>query len=131
MLLTSGIDWPPNLAKFISLCKNIDTSAAFNRMIKRQPPLDNVEYATRNEVGFQCRTQLAEQKARKLFDETYTYWHDKQANGEQLPDMGQKKLQAQTSITETDKIISDRLHSGKKSEIELRMEAIRKRVRNG
>ena len=126
MLLTSGIDWPPNLAKFISLCKNIDTSAAFNRMIKRHPPLDNVEYATRNEVGFQCRTQLAEEKARKLFNETYTYWHDKQSRGEQIPDMNQKKIQAQTGITEIDKIITNRINSNNKTSIELRMESIRK-----
>lgn len=95
-------------------------------MIKRQNPLDNVEYATRNEVGFQCRTQLSEQKARKLFNETYTYWYDKQSRGEQIPDMNQKKIQAQTSITETDKIITNRINSSNKTHIELRMESIRK-----
>ena len=95
-------------------------------MIKRHPPLDNVEYATRNEVGFQCRTQLAEEKARKIFNETYTYWHDKQSRGEQIPDMNQKKIQAQTGITEIDKIITNRINSNNKTSIELRMESIRK-----
>jgi hypothetical protein len=68
-----GITWPPNLPKFIELCENIeDFSESFYRFINHQESATEAEYITRNRVGFQCRTQLSEAKALKLWSETMT-----------------------------------------------------------
>ena len=71
-ILNQAITWPPNLPKFIELCSgsSIDTTDAFNAMIKRKPSNGIAEWQTRQEVGFRCTKQLPEDKARKLFAET-------------------------------------------------------------
>lgn len=62
----------PSVGQFIKWCNNseIDTDEAFNRMIARKPCNGIAEFETRKEVGWRCKTQLPESKARKLFSET-------------------------------------------------------------
>lgn len=62
----------PSVGQFISWCKgpSIDTELAFDRMIRKEPTQGIAEYTTRQEVGFRCKTQLAEDKARQLFGKT-------------------------------------------------------------
>jgi len=73
-VLNQAITWPPNLPKFIELCQGpqIDTDEAFNRMIDRKPCNGVAEYETRQEVGFRCKQQLSEEKARALFKKVLT-----------------------------------------------------------
>lgn len=48
-----------------------DFDAAFNRMISKQPPADQIEKSVCAAVGYSCRTQLPEQKARELYAKEY------------------------------------------------------------
>lgn len=83
-VLKQTITWPPNLPKFIELCNGpqIDTSEAFNRMIKGRSCNGVAEWQTRQEVAWRCKTQLPEDKARKLFSETLNKNIAKVRNGE-------------------------------------------------
>lgn len=65
-----GVSWPPNLPKLIELCEFIEDDGSFERFIDRKDPKDAAEYYTRARVGFQCRTQLPEDKAKRLWAET-------------------------------------------------------------
>jgi hypothetical protein len=71
-VLNQAITWPPNLPKFIELCQGpqIDTEEAFNRMIARKPCQGIAEWESRQEVGFRCKQQLAEDKARLVWKTT-------------------------------------------------------------
>jgi hypothetical protein len=64
----------PSVGQFINWCDGpeIDTDEAFNRMINRKPCNDIAEYETRQEVGFRCKQQLSEEKARALFKKVLT-----------------------------------------------------------
>lgn len=81
-VVDKAISWPPNLPKFISLCKDINTDDAFDRLISRKPPASEVEKRTNGEVGFQCRTQLSEKDARALYSKTYLKWQERFDKGE-------------------------------------------------
>lgn len=73
-VINQAITWPPNLPKFIELCQGpqIDTDEAFNRMIAKKPCQGIAEFESRQEVGFRCKQQLAEDKARALFKTVLT-----------------------------------------------------------
>jgi hypothetical protein len=83
-VLNQAITWPPNLPKFIELCQGpqIDTDDAFNRMIDRKSCNGIAEYETRQEVGFRCKQQLSEEKARALFKKVLTRNIQRVKNGE-------------------------------------------------
>lgn len=82
----AGITWPPNLPKFIELCEGVeDENESFDRFISKQEPKDHAELLTRQQVGFKCRTQLQEDKARKLWAETISRFRKKIANGDITP----------------------------------------------
>lgn len=70
-LIKDGIEWPPNLPQFVKLCEpDIDSDRLFDLFISHKPPEGMADYLTRNQVGFRCRTQLSEDKARKLWSDT-------------------------------------------------------------
>jgi hypothetical protein len=64
----------PSVGQFINWCDGpeIDTDEAFNRMIDHKPYVGVAEYETRQEVGFRCKQQLSEDKARALFKKVLT-----------------------------------------------------------
>lgn len=99
----AGITWPPNLPKFIELCECVeDATESFDRFIDKKEPLDHAELLTRQKVGFQCRTQLPEDKARKLWSETISKFRTKIANGEITPpDPKAKRIETPEKMKET------------------------------
>ena len=96
-------------------------------MINRKPALDDVEYFTRQDVGYQCKQVLAEDKARALFNKVFKQKLELKRKGK-LPVRGQKLLAAESVVTETDKEISNR--TGCKTAIEKRMARIIKNRAN-
>lgn len=72
-ILEQNITWPPNLPKFIELCSgpSVDTNVHFDLMIKGSKPTTAAQFYTKRDVGFQCKAQLPEKEARKLYAETY------------------------------------------------------------
>ena len=99
----AGITWPPNLPKFIELCEDVeDATESFDRFIDKKEALDHAELLTRQKVGFQCRTQLPEDKARKLWAETISKIRTKIANGEITPpDPKAKRIETPDKMKET------------------------------
>ena len=88
------------------------------RMINRKPVLDDVEYFTRQECGYQCKRVLDDTKAKALFNKTFKQKLELKRKGK-LPIRGQKLLAAESVVTETDKKITNR--TGAKTAIEKRM----------
>lgn len=119
--ISERLKWPPSLPEFLSLCLDFDTTEAFNRMIQNKPVLDDVEYFTRQDVGFQCKRNLPEDKARALFNKVFKIKLELKRKGK-LPIRGQKLLSTKSVVTETDKEISNR-ETGK-TDIEKRMAKI-------
>ena len=104
-------DFLPSCGKFISWCNDFDEAEidnAFDRMIKRVPSLDNIEYNTRQDVSYQCKTQLTETRARKLFKDTYIKYQQKVQRGEFIADKDQLALPETSVVTEVDKLITER-----------------------
>lgn len=99
----AGITWPPNLPKFIELCEGVeDATESFDRFIDKKEPLDHAELLTRSKVGYPCRTQLPEDKARKLWAETINKIRTKIANGEIIPpDPKAKRIETPEKMKET------------------------------
>ena len=62
----------PSVGQFINWCDGpqIDTDEAFNRMIAKKPCQGIAEFESRQEVGFRCKQQLAEDKARLIWKST-------------------------------------------------------------
>lgn len=83
--------------------------------------LDDVEYFTRQDCGYQCKRVLDDTKARALFNKTFKQKLELKRKGK-LPIRDQKLLAAESVVTETDKMISER--TGCKTEIEKRMAKI-------
>ncbi|AUR93121.1 hypothetical protein NVP1183O_23 [Vibrio phage 1.183.O._10N.286.48.B7] len=98
-----AVTWPPNLPKFIELCESIeDASESFYRFIAKKPPKDSADQITRNRVGFQCRTQLPEDKALKLWSETMIKVREGLANGEIKDiDLSVKRIETPEKMKET------------------------------
>ncbi len=105
--LSERLSWPPSLPEFLSLCLDFDTTDAFNRMINRKPVLDDVEYFTRQDCGYQCKRVLDDTKARALFNKTFKLKLELKRKGK-LPIRDQKLLSAESVVTEIDKEISER-----------------------
>ena len=87
-------------------------------MIDRKPVLDDVEYFTRQQVGYQCKRVLDDVKARLLFNKVFKDKLELKRKG-RLPIRDQKLLASESVVTETDKAISNR--TGAKTAIEKRM----------
>ena len=119
--VSERLNWPPSLPQFLSLCLDFDTTEAFNRMINRKAALDDVEYYTRQAVGYQCKRVLDDTKARNLFNKVFKDKLELKRKGK-LPIRDQKLLAAESIVTETDKVISAR--TGCKTDIEKRMAKI-------
>jgi hypothetical protein len=118
-VVSDRLTWPPSLSQFLSLCLDFDTTEAFNRMIQRKPALDDVEYFTRADVGYQCKRVLEDGKARALFNKVFKIKLDLKRKGK-LPIRDQKLLSTRSEVTEVDKEISDRENS--KPEMKLHQE---------
>jgi len=128
--VSERLNWPPSLPQFLSLCLDFDTTEAFNRMINRKAALDDVEYYTRQAVGYQCKRVLDDTKARNLFNKVFKDKLELKRKGK-LPIRDQKLLAAKSIVTEFDKQVSDRENSS--AEIKLhkaRMARINKRRLN-
>ena len=108
--VSERLQWPPSLPLFLSLCLDFDTTDAYNRMINRKPVLDDVEYYTRQEVGYQCKRVLDDTKARALYNKVFKLKLELKRKGK-LPIRGQKLLSAESVVTEVDKEISSRTGS--------------------
>lgn len=76
--------WPPSLPEFIELGKtpDIDFNESFNRMIRKGKAKTLAEKHTFHDVGYQCRTLLREDKARRLHRETLSNYTKAEACGE-------------------------------------------------
>ena len=102
-------------------------------MINRKPVLDDVEYFTRQDCGYQCKRVLDDVKARALFNKTFIQKLELKRKGK-LPMRDQKLLSSESVVNEHDKLISDRCANSKersKTQLENRMNRIIKnRVRN-
>ena len=96
-------------------------------MISRKPALDDVEYYTRAQVGYQCKRVLDDTKARSLFNKVFKDKLELKRKGK-LPIRDQKLLSTESVVTETDKEISNR--TGCKTAIEKRMAKIIKNRAN-
>ena len=119
--VSERLNWPPSLPQFLSLCLDFDTTDAYDRMINRKPVLDDVEYFTRQQVGYQCKRVLDDTKARSLFNKVFKDKLELKRKGK-LPIRDQKLLTTESVVTETDKAISNR--TGAKTAIEKRMAKI-------
>ena len=108
--VSERLKWTPSLPLFLSLCLDFDTTDAYNRMINRKPVLDDVEYYTRQEVGYQCKRVLDDTKARALYNKVFKLKLELKRKGK-LPIRGQKLLSAESVATEVDKEISSRTGS--------------------
>lgn len=128
-IIEQRIAWPPNLPRFLDLAGGLDTDAAFDRFIRREPPADEIERLTRGDCGYACRSQLSEDKARARFKSVYLKWHGRSQRGE-LPDREQKALPKMSTTKTTDHMVEERIRSNKpKTELELRLEAIANKAR--
>ena len=90
-------------------------------MINRKPALDDVEYYTRQQCGYQCKRVLDDAKARALFNKVFKDKLELKRKGK-LPVRDQKLLASESVVTETDKQITER--TGCKTAIEKRMAKI-------
>jgi hypothetical protein len=64
-------------------------------MIDHKPYVGVAEYETRQEVGFRCKQQLSEDKARALFKKVLTRNIQRVKNGELLePEVIEKRVEA-------------------------------------
>lgn len=120
-VVSERLTWPPSLPAFLSLCLDFDTTEAYNRMINKKPVLDDVEYYTRQAVGYQCKRVLDESKAKALFNKVFRDKLELKRKGK-LPIMGQKLLTAESVVNDTDREISNRKTGT--TEIEKRMAKI-------
>lgn len=67
MTASSFAPKPADIVKLMSP----DFDESFNRMIRGEQPINNTERATRANVGYACKTQLPEVKARELYTKEY------------------------------------------------------------
>ena len=117
--VSERLTWPPSLPQFLSLCLDFDTTDAYNRMINHKPVLDDVEYYTRADVGYQCKRVLDDTKARALFNKVFKLKLELKRKGK-LPIRGQKLLSSESAVTEIDKEVSERcLNSRDRSKTQL------------
>ncbi|CSB55483.1 Uncharacterised protein [Vibrio cholerae] len=80
--LLNGDEWPPSLPEFVSLGQSIeiDFDEAFKRMIRGKPQGD-IEYWATQEVGFECRRYLTQERARSRYRQALKKYSDKAKSG--------------------------------------------------
>lgn len=80
--LLDGYEWPPSLPEFVGLGQSIDIDfdEAFKRMIRGRPQGD-IEYWATQDVGFECRRYLTNEKARGKYRKTLKKYSDKAKAG--------------------------------------------------
>lgn len=123
-IVDKRIAWPPNLPKFLELAGGLDTDEAFDRMIAHKKPRDDVEHKVWSECAFECRTRLAEDKARAKFKKVYIKWHERKQRGE-MPNPNQKALPRVSVDRPTDRLVEERMRSNKpKTDLEKRIDAL-------
>lgn len=86
-------EYPPAPAKFYKLAteSDFDYDASFMRFINKQE-LSDVEYFASKQVGYKCRTQLEESKARLEWTKAVKVYQEQERKGT-LPPRGQKALE--------------------------------------
>ena len=124
-IIDKRITWPPNLPKFLELAGGVDTDEAFDHMIKRGKPRDDVEAKVWSDCAFECRTRLTEEKARAKFKQVYIKWHERKQNG-QMPNSDIKALPKIRADKDSDHMVEERMRSGKpKTDLEKRIDNLR------
>ena len=91
-IVRQGKEWPPSLPAFVMLCRGSEHDESFDRFIARLSPANYAELLTANQVGYRCRNQLPEDKARVLWSKTLDKFKSKVDRGE-VPAAG-KAIQA-------------------------------------
>ena len=81
-IVKQGKEWPPSLPAFVKLCRGSEHDDSFDRFISRASPANYAELLTANSVGYSCRTQLPEDKARALWSKTLEKFQAKIERGE-------------------------------------------------
>lgn len=97
-IVKQGKEWPPSLPAFMKLCRGSEHDDSFDRFISRASPANYAELLTANQVGYSCRTQLPEDKARALWSKTLDRFKAKIDRGE-IP--AAKTIQAPAPAPET------------------------------
>mgnify|MGYP005807039517 CR=1 FL=1 len=123
----------PSAGQFIEWCNpsafsEVELIEAFTRMIDRKKPLNDVEHATRLKCGFQCKTQLPQDKAFRLFASYMKVFAAKQARGEYIARIDVPLLQnhAPSARVDIENAIQARTP---KTFIEARMQRLRLQAR--
>ncbi len=123
----------PSAGQFIEWCNpsafsEVELIEAFTRMIDRKKPLNDVEHATRLKCGFQCKTQLPQDKAFRLFASYMKVFAAKQARGEYIARIDVPLLQnhAPSARVDIENAIQARTP---KTLIEARMQKLRLKAR--
>ena len=84
----------PNVGKFIDWCLKDEFDDSFDRFIRRQPLNSMAEQITAGEIGYQCRTQLSEGEARRLWSQTIARYRQQEMNGELQPMRQENRMEA-------------------------------------
>ena len=101
-LVKMGKEWPPSLPAFVGLCRGLNDDSSFDRFISRQTPSNYAEFFTAGKVGYRCRTQLADDKARALWSKTLAVFNQKVFDGEipnALPPQIEEKPEHKQALT--------------------------------
>ena len=86
-------EWPPTPAKFRKLGEedDFDYDESFDRFINRGE-LSDPEWFAAKAVGYECRTRLSEDKARRKWAKSVKQYREQQQAG-MLPERGQKRVE--------------------------------------
>ena len=86
-------EYPPSPAKFRTLAteSDFDFDASFDRFIAKEP-LNDIEWFASQKVGFKCRGQWAEDRARKEWKAAIEYYMKLDKEGK-LPERGQQRIE--------------------------------------
>ncbi len=86
-------EYPPSPAKFRKLAteSDFDFDASFDRFIARES-LSDIEWFASQKVGFKCRGQWAEDRARKEWKAAIEYYMKLDKEGK-LPERGQQRIE--------------------------------------
>ena len=89
----------PSVGKFVNWCLRDEFDDSFDRFIKRQPLKNMAEQITAGEIGYQCRTQLSEGEARRLWAQTIARYRQQEVNGELEPAKKETRIEAPETQT--------------------------------
>lgn len=121
-IVKQGKEWPPSLPAFVKLCRSSEHDDSFDRFISRLSPANYAEFLTANSVGYRCRTQLPEEKARALWSKTLQRFKAKIDRGEvpaaekaiQAPAKEPKPVMYESRTTALDRQIDQMLAAGQR-----------------